>query len=360
MGADDGTGATGDDGAKAAEPPESGQLLPRLPSLSEMGLLEKRPPMLPALSEAISNTRFAAKVYDWGGEMMTTATSGRHHPVYPIHRSLPGYHALSQRPPHMPTAMGAEMMDKGVGLRRGSWHPYEEHFHQGARPTLPLPGDYRIKYGRHAAPEYASGDRPSHPPLSLSLSLPLPLPLPYLAGVPWREAGPIPNRGLPGAPYGTDYGLPRRGIVTSPSMPARGHGGSMMAMEALMAAAARYPAAGPLGSVPERATAHANSGDPAGGEPQSAETASSPPQMEQQQQHHCDFPGCSKSFPSKSRLQRHTFVHTGERPFACIYPQCERHFSRKDNMLQHYRTHLVKGPSTAVPSKREALRVDRR
>lgn len=55
----------------------------------------------------------------------------------------------------------------------------------------------------------------------------------------------------------------------------------------------------------------------------------------------CKFPGCSKSFPSRSRLTRHEIVHQGQKNVNCIYPGCPKKFSRKDNMLQHYRNHIV-------------------
>lgn len=54
----------------------------------------------------------------------------------------------------------------------------------------------------------------------------------------------------------------------------------------------------------------------------------------------CRHAGCTKAFPSRSRLQRHMIVHTGEKPFVCEFSGCDRTFSRRDNMMQHYRTHF--------------------
>jgi uncharacterized Zn-finger protein len=58
----------------------------------------------------------------------------------------------------------------------------------------------------------------------------------------------------------------------------------------------------------------------------------------------CEVDDCGKSFPSRSRLQRHAAVHSGEKPFLCLFKHCGRHFGRRDNMLQHYRTHVVRVP----------------
>ncbi|ELU08265.1 hypothetical protein CAPTEDRAFT_189170 [Capitella teleta] len=47
----------------------------------------------------------------------------------------------------------------------------------------------------------------------------------------------------------------------------------------------------------------------------------------------CAWPQCSKAFHSHSELQRHTRVHTKQRPFQCGY--CGRGFSQKSNMVLH-------------------------
>lgn len=56
-------------------------------------------------------------------------------------------------------------------------------------------------------------------------------------------------------------------------------------------------------------------------------------------QHVCPVTKCGKAFPTKSRLNRHLIVHTGDKPFACLHPGCNKAFSRRDNMMQHYKSH---------------------
>lgn len=53
----------------------------------------------------------------------------------------------------------------------------------------------------------------------------------------------------------------------------------------------------------------------------------------------CEMPNCRKIFPTKSRLNRHAVVHTGDRPFACPAAGCTKMFSRRDNMMQHFKSH---------------------
>ncbi|KAI5191753.1 hypothetical protein NEMIN01_1644 [Nematocida minor] len=53
----------------------------------------------------------------------------------------------------------------------------------------------------------------------------------------------------------------------------------------------------------------------------------------------CTFHGCSKEFPSLSRMRRHYIIHTGAKPFKCLSAKCNKSFSRRDNMIQHYKGH---------------------
>jgi len=49
--------------------------------------------------------------------------------------------------------------------------------------------------------------------------------------------------------------------------------------------------------------------------------------------HICEFPGCNRVCLSKSSLERHTMVHTKEKPFLC--KKCNKSFSQKGNLRRH-------------------------
>lgn len=63
----------------------------------------------------------------------------------------------------------------------------------------------------------------------------------------------------------------------------------------------------------------------------------------------CTFSGCSKEFPSLSRMRRHYIIHTGAKPFKCLSPKCHKSFSRRDNMIQHYKGHCSHGNRQQLP-----------
>ena len=51
---------------------------------------------------------------------------------------------------------------------------------------------------------------------------------------------------------------------------------------------------------------------------------------------------CGKNFLFESRLRRHLYVHTGERPFVCKL--CNKSFNQKASLGQHILTHSDKKP----------------
>ena len=44
-------------------------------------------------------------------------------------------------------------------------------------------------------------------------------------------------------------------------------------------------------------------------------------------------PFCKKDFKYKHTMERHIFIHTGEKPFACT--ECEYTTNRKDRLASH-------------------------
>ncbi|KAM5129421.1 zinc finger protein 770 [Mantella aurantiaca] len=68
--------------------------------------------------------------------------------------------------------------------------------------------------------------------------------------------------------------------------------------------------------------------------------------------HPCDFADgipeaqrcclCDKAFPSRSKLERHVMIHTGQRPFACVL--CGKAFRQKAHLKIHEATHSQERP----------------
>lgn len=54
----------------------------------------------------------------------------------------------------------------------------------------------------------------------------------------------------------------------------------------------------------------------------------------------CSF--CGKEFGSQLKLERHTLIHTGEKPFDCVY--CGRKFNQSSSLKNHLRTHTGERP----------------
>lgn len=63
----------------------------------------------------------------------------------------------------------------------------------------------------------------------------------------------------------------------------------------------------------------------------------------------CDYGGCDKCFDSKSNLERHKRIHSGEKPFGCDIPDCGQRFTQKTHLVQHKkRKHRIILPKNAI------------
>jgi KRAB domain-containing zinc finger protein len=69
-----------------------------------------------------------------------------------------------------------------------------------------------------------------------------------------------------------------------------------------------------------------------------------PVQVIREKRYRCTF--CNKSFTSATALKRHSFVHTGNRPFIC--PVCTKSFVRADRLKRHLQVHAKKDPLYGV------------
>eukprot|EP00164_Ancoracysta_twista_P001925 GFYU01002530.1.p1 GENE.GFYU01002530.1~~GFYU01002530.1.p1 ORF type:complete len:392 (+),score=120.90 GFYU01002530.1:212-1387(+) len=60
--------------------------------------------------------------------------------------------------------------------------------------------------------------------------------------------------------------------------------------------------------------------------------------------HHCDYPGCGKSFARKGELKMHRFIHAGVKPHVCPEPGCGKRFIRRSDLKTHSRVHTGERP----------------
>ena len=58
----------------------------------------------------------------------------------------------------------------------------------------------------------------------------------------------------------------------------------------------------------------------------------------------CTYPGCSKRFTRKVRLNAHMHLHYGTQPYQCSEPSCGKRFSERQNLKIHERIHTGEKP----------------
>ena len=86
--------------------------------------------------------------------------------------------------------------------------------------------------------------------------------------------------------------------------------------------------AGPSGGLPDLQTTLALASASSGGNSNEGGNVN-----DSKRKHECLE--CGKRFPTPSKLQRHSFIHTGEKPYNC--PHCPKSYSQ----LVHLKNHLM-------------------
>lgn len=66
---------------------------------------------------------------------------------------------------------------------------------------------------------------------------------------------------------------------------------------------------------------------------------------------------CGRNFTKTSHLNRHMFIHTGEKPFKCSV--CNVSFSKKDNLTRHNLIHTGEKPHTCFICGKTYARKDK-
>lgn len=66
---------------------------------------------------------------------------------------------------------------------------------------------------------------------------------------------------------------------------------------------------------------------------------------------------CGRNFTKTSHLNRHMFIHTGEKPFKCSV--CNMSFSKKDNLTRHNLIHTGEKPHTCFICGKTYARKDK-